>query len=139
MIKRYWADIKQFIQFNLVGIVNTGVDFLMFTLLTELLHVVYLPAKVLSYTCGVINSYALNTAWTFRRERRRTRAEFALFLCVNLVSLCASLGVMYVCRNVLYIESDFFCNLIATPASMLVNFTGNKLFVFKKKKENNLK
>lgn len=132
MLKRYWGTVKQFLQFNIIGILNTAVDFLVFTALTELLGVVYLLAKTISYTCGVLNSYLLNSAWTFKRERRRTGREFLLFLCVNLVSLGASLLVMYLCRSVAKIESDFICNMIATPISMMINFAGNKLLVFKK-------
>lgn len=134
-MKKYWGTIKQFIQYNIVGIVNTAVDFFVFTLLTEVLHVVYLPAKVISYSCGLVNSYILNTTWTFRRERKRSRREMLLFVLVNLVALAVSLLAMYVCRTVLMIESNLLCNLIATPLSLVVNFTGNKLFVFKEKTE----
>lgn len=132
-MKKHWAAIKQFIQFNIVGIANTLVDFLVFTLLTEAFGLVYYVAKPISYSCGILNSYLLNSSWTFRRERRRTRREFLLFVCVNLVSLGASVCVMYACRNWLSITSDFLCNIIATPVSMAINFTGNKLFVFKNK------
>ncbi|MDL2258313.1 GtrA family protein [Eubacteriales bacterium OttesenSCG-928-K08] len=136
-MKKHWGTIKQFLQFNIVGIVNTGVDFLVYTLLTGLLHAAYLPAKVVSYTCGVINSYILNSRWTFKKERKRSGREAGLFLLINLVSLCVSLSVMYLCRNVFEIESDFLCNIIATPVSMAVNFLGNKFIVFAEKKEKN--
>jgi len=121
----------QFVKFNIVGILNTVVDFLVYTALTELLHLVYIPAKIISYTCGVVNSYIFNTSWTFKKERNRDKKEMFLFLLVNLVSLGVSLGVMYACRNWFHIESDFICNIIATPVSVVVNFAGNKLFVFK--------
>lgn len=129
MHKRF--SLWQFIKFNMVGILNTGVDFLVFTLFTELFHWFYVPAKIVSYSCGIVNSYICNSSWTFRQERKRTKKEFALFVVVNLVSLGVSLGVMYVCKNWFHIESDFICNIIATPISMIVNFAGNKLFVFK--------
>ena len=129
-MKKYGRTIKQFLQFNIVGLVNTGVDFLVYTLLTELLYMVYLPAKVISYACGILNSYILNSSWTFKQERRRTQGEIVRFVAVNLVSLGVSLLVMVLCRNALLIQSDFVCNIIATPVSMVINFAGNKLFVF---------
>lgn len=135
-MKKYKAAIWQFIQFNIVGILNTAVDFLVFTLLTEIAGLQYIAAKVLSYSCGVLNSYIVNSSWTFRRERKRTKKEFFLFICVNVASLCVSLASMYVCRNWLHIYSDFLCNLIATPIAMAVNFFGNKLFVFKYNSQN---
>lgn len=130
-MKKYGAAFWQFIQFNLVGIVNTLVDFLVFTLLTAVAGFTYIAAKVISYTCGVLNSYALNSSWTFRRQRKRTKKEFFLFLCVNIVALGVSLCGMYICRNYLQIRSDFLCNILATPVAMAVNFLGNKLFVFR--------
>lgn len=130
-MKHIKQTVMQLLKFNVVGIVNTGVDFLVYTLLTEVLHVVYLPAKTVSYVCGVVNSYVLNSNWTFKKETKRSKREMVLFLLVNLVSLGASLLIMYICRSMFLIESDFLCNLIATPISMVVNFTGNKLFVFR--------
>jgi len=72
----------QFVKFNIVGILNTVVDFLVYTALTELLHLVYIPAKIISYTCGVVNSYIFNTSWTFKKERNRDKKEMFLFLLV---------------------------------------------------------
>ena len=48
--------IKQFIKFNAVGILNTSVDFCVFTILT-FLSVNSLIAQVISYSCGMINCY----------------------------------------------------------------------------------
>ncbi|MEL7609830.1 MAG: GtrA family protein [Bacillota bacterium] len=123
--------IFQFIKFNLVGLLNTAVDFAIYTLLTEVFGVVYFVAKTLSYTAGVLNSFFFNSRWTFRGEGKGTGKQFMLFVAVNLVSLGVSLGGMYLCKNALGITSDFWSNLIVTPVAMVVNFIGNKLFVFK--------
>ena len=67
---------------------------------------------------------------------------------VNLVSLGASLGAMWLCRNVLgmtnewaagwipaslqrWVQGDTVVKLAATVFSVIVNFVGNRLFVFK--------
>lgn len=127
----------QFIRFNLVGVLNTAVDFLVFLLLNGALRVHYMPAKVLSYGCGLLNSYFFNSRWTFRAaEGRKFRHKF-LFVLVNLVALGTSLGIMWLCHNVFRvgdhwgISRDIWANVIATPIAMVVNFTGNRLFVFK--------
>ena len=123
---------KQFIQFNIVGISNTLVDFAVYFLLTSLLHVNYIVAQIISYTAGIANSYIWNTLWTFKREKRRTPKEAALFLLVNLVSLGVSLGVLELTKNVFHIESELICKCCASFCSAMVNFAGNKLFVFNK-------
>ncbi|HWS30651.1 MAG TPA: GtrA family protein [Clostridia bacterium] len=129
--KEFWGHLVQFIKFNLVGILNTLVDIGVFALLTALGLDRYV-AQVISYSCGVLNSYLFNTLWTFRQEKRRTAKEFLLFVCVNLVSLGVSLGMIYVAEHDLHVEGTFMQKLIATPVAMVVNFIGNKLFVFKK-------
>ena len=130
-MKELKHTILQFIKFNLVGLLNTAVDFAIYTLLTEVFGVVYFVAKTLSYTAGVLNSFFFNSRWTFRNEGKGTGKQFILFAAVNLVSLGVSLGGMYLCKNALGITSDFWSNVIVTPVAMVVNFIGNKLFVFK--------
>lgn len=137
----------QFVKFNIVGVLNTLVDFLVFQALNLLLGWTYL-AQVVGYCCGIVNSYAWNSNWTFRDTRTRSAREIALFLIVNLVSLGVSLGVMWFCRTVLviddvwvaswipaflssFIKGDTVCKLIAMPFAIVVNYAGNRLFVFK--------
>ena len=131
-------DIVQFLKFNIVGISNTLIDMGVFWLLTEpaigigLYDVI---ANIISYSCGIINSYVWNSSWTFRKERKRTKLEMLLFLTVNLVSLAVSTGVIYLCGELIGIESKIVCKLIAVAVSFTVNFIGNKLIVFKPSKD----
>lgn len=136
----------QFLKFAVVGVLNTLVDFAVFQTLNLLLGWVY-AAQVAGFTCGVINSYLWNSNWTFRSERTKSFREMALFLLVNLISLCVSLGVMWLCREVFgvtnawaagwmpaslsgFVKGDTIAKLIATCFSIVVNYVGNRLFVF---------
>ena len=129
--KELWGNLVQFVKFNLVGVLNTLVDIGVYALLTAIGLNPYV-AQVISYACGVLNSYLFNTLWTFKKEKRRTEREFILFVCVNLVSLGVSLGMIYAAKHYLHVEDALIQKLIATPVAMVVNFIGNKLFVFKK-------
>lgn len=140
--------IVQFIKFNLVGVLNTLVDFVVFQILNLLLGWTY-AAQVISYSCGIINSYICNSSWTFKEQRTRSLREILSFLIVNLVSLGVSLGVLWLCREMFGITDEWvaswlpafltkFVNgntvskLIATACAIVVNYIGNKCFVFKK-------
>lgn len=139
------------LKFALVGVLNTVVDFLVFQLLNLTLGWTYL-AQVIGYSAGVLNSYFWNSRWTFRKEHQRSAREAAAFVVVNLVSLGVSLGVLWLCRNPFgitdawvagwipawlggFVKGDTIAKLIATPCAILVNFIGNKLFVFRAKPE----
>lgn len=145
------GTIVQFIQFGFVGVLNTLVDFLVFQALNLLAGWTYL-AQVVGYSCGVVNSYLWNSNWTFRDSRTHSAREMLLFLIVNLASLGVSLGVMWLCRNTLgitdgwvsgwipawlsgFVKGDTIAKLIATPCAIVVNFIGNRLFVFQGKRE----
>lgn len=144
-------SLGQFLKFALVGVLNTVVDFLVFQLLNLTLGWTYL-AQVIGYSAGVLNSYFCNSRWTFRKEHQRSAREAAAFVVVNLVSLGVSLGVLWLCRNPFgitdawvagwipawlggFVKGDTIAKLIATPCAILVNFIGNKLFVFRAKPE----
>ncbi len=89
-------------------------------------------AKTVSYSCGVLNSYFWNSRWTFKQEHKKSAREFLLFVLVNLFSYAVARLVLQGSLTWLHIENANVRNLIATPASVIVNFIGNRLFVFKK-------
>lgn len=133
----------QFIKFNVVGLLNTGIDALVYYLLGTLAQWTFWPAKVVSYSAGVINSWFWNSRWTFREHDNKDKQEkgtaekgakrFASFIVVNLCALLVSLGVLAICRRVTQAEPTWWMNLFfATPASLIVNFVGNKFLVFRK-------
>lgn len=139
----------QIIKFAIVGVLNTLVDFAVFQALNLLLGWVYV-AQIIGYTCGIINSYVWNSNWTFREQRTRSFREIALFILVNLLSLGVSLGVIWLCRDVFgitnewvaswmpaalngFLKGDTVDKLIATCFAIVVNYVGNRLFVFNQK------
>ena len=80
----------QLVKFGLVGLLNTAIDLGVFTLLTAAVRLDSVISHVISYSCGVINSYYWNRTWTFQKKGKFHPAEFLKFVLVNLVSLGAS-------------------------------------------------
>lgn len=142
-------NIWQFIQFNLVGAVNSIIDFVVYWLLNLLFHWTY-AAQVISYLCGMANSYLMNSSWTFRENRTRSIKEILSFVGVNLVSMGVSLGGIWFFKNIVgitnewvsawmpaflytFFNGDTISKIFATFFAMLVNYFGSKLFVFTKR------
>lgn len=80
----------QLIKFGLVGIGNTLIDMVISTVLSIVLAIpftggwtVYV-SKVVGYCAGILNSYILNSRWTFKEERRQDAREIISFIAVNL-------------------------------------------------------
>jgi putative flippase GtrA len=148
----------QLIKFALVGASNTLFDMIVNTVLSFVLNlffkgnwIVYV-GKAVGYCCGILNSYLLNSRWTFRDEHKKSAREVFSFIGVNLLVLLISFGLIFVFKNVLHLNEwwmarglpewltkivtgDLFCSLLATCICIPVNFVLNKLFVFKAKEE----
>ncbi|HHT66211.1 MAG: GtrA family protein [Caldicoprobacterales bacterium] len=123
-------ELQQLMKFGLVGFLNTGVDFLVFTLLTMAFGLHAAVSHVISYSCGVINSFLLNRFWTFQKKGRSRPAQFVKFVLVNLVSL----GLSTLVLNLLETRaglSVYPAKIGAVLCSMAVNFAGSKMIVFR--------
>ena len=149
----------QFIKFALVGASNTLVDMIVNTVLSHLLLLLFdrggwmvYAAKAAGYICGLLNSYFLNSRWTFREEHTKTTREKVSFVAVNVLVLGISFGLIFLFKNVFHlnaawesfglpelikkvISGDLFCSLLSTCVCVPVNFILNKLFVFKGKEQ----
>jgi putative flippase GtrA len=141
-------------KFVAVGAVNFLVDYGVLTLLNVVLGWPLVLSNIISYSCGVINSFLLNRYWTFKmklsffkrysiRLNNRTvhpvfvSFDFLKFIFVNLVSLGVNTLAVYILGD-LYGLPTIFAKLIATAFSFIVNFAGNKLLVFKDKPAENV-
>lgn len=123
----------QAVKFGLVGVVNTLVDYGVYTLLLFIpfFKENYVLAQVLGYSVGLINSLVLNKRWTFSQREPMTKGQLASFLLVNLAALAVSTGILILTQENLQLNR-YVGKIIATVGSMAVNFLGNKLLVFRK-------
>ena len=127
----------QFGKFLVVGAINFLVDFGIFKLLTVVFGMLIVPANIISYTTGVLNSFLLNRYWTFRIKHKFVSVHFVKFVFVNLVSLGVNILAVWVLIDLyqfndgLFGVQNLYAKLIATVFSFTVNFAGNKLLVFR--------
>ncbi|MEG2076711.1 MAG: GtrA family protein [Victivallaceae bacterium] len=124
-------EVVKLIKFCLVGGVNTGISMLVFVALVKYCHLTPELASLISYCAGLLNSYLLNKFWTFRSGERTSGTLIAKFIVVNLIALAINLLVIALCFRIFQIN-EYISQLIALVFSTLVNFIGNRRFVFKK-------
>jgi putative flippase GtrA len=120
---------RQFVKFNLVGLLNTALDFVIFACLTWL-GVFYIVAQCISYGLGMVNSYTLNKYWTFAQKGRLDSKQVLRFTILNLGSLAFSLGLLVLFKDQ-WLMNVIMAKLLTTIVTTLVNFVGNKLWVFR--------
>lgn len=129
----------EFIRFSIVGVLNTGIDFTVFAILSAL-GVPLLPAHIVSYGCGIGNSFLLNRKWTFKAKMvnpsrtgffRQPAGQLVRFVALNLFSLTITYELL------LWFHYSFgwpllLSRLMALAVSFAVNFIGSRLWVFRR-------
>src|SRR5258707_12718750 len=58
----------QFVKFGTVGVSNTLLTFIVYTLLLKVFGVWYLAASAIGFLVGAINGFLLNRRWTFKEH-----------------------------------------------------------------------
>ncbi|WP_420539678.1 GtrA family protein [Paenibacillus polymyxa] len=129
-MKSRMAQLLPMIRFGIVGLVNTGVDYIIFMLLAWT-GVPVVVAQIISYSCGTANSYILNSKWTFSKQQANNtnKGQLLKFIVINLIVL----GITSLLLQVLHTETELplaLGKLIATAAGMIINYIGSRYWVF---------
>lgn len=140
----------QFVKFALVGIVNTGVDWIVFFLLTLIPYFRQFEwlAKTISFLIASTNSFIMNSFWTFKQEFKGGLKEakgqeaakgssyYVKFMLVSLVGWGLNTLIFYLCRykifeNLPQRRSQFISLFFASGIVVVWNFLANKLWTYK--------
>jgi putative flippase GtrA len=122
----------QLAKFSVVGasgyVVNLGV----FTALVLGADLDYRVAAVCSFLVAVTNNYTWNRLWTFHGERGHVAYQGARFFFVALLALIANLVALEVliALGLPEIAAQAIAIVLVTP----INFVGNKLWTFRRKR-----
>lgn len=125
------GKLKHITRFSLVGVANTLIDFLIFTLFHGLIGLNYIASQIIGYSFGVVNSFVLNKKWTFSTtdSNKKTRNELFQFIVVNLISLIITLITMNFLVKNLNINV-YISKIIVTFVAQITNFLSYKMWVF---------
>ncbi|GGG10068.1 polysaccharide biosynthesis protein GtrA [Paenibacillus albidus] len=126
------AGVVQFLKFNAVGLLNTLIDFAVFTLLHSL-GMVYTLAQVISYSAGTANSFILNKKVTFKdrssKQKGAGRLQLVKFIVLNVAVLGISLLLMHLLTDKLEVPV-LLAKVLATFITVIINFFGSRKWVF---------
>lgn len=141
----FFRTIKQFSKFIIVGGINTGIDVVILRILVGVTGITggigIVVLNAVSFSVAVVNSYFMNKLWTFedKTQSEKEPFKFSQFFAVSLIGISINSGVVYVITT--FTQPMFglsaenwvvVAKLLATGFSLVWNFVGYKLFVFKK-------
>ena len=116
-------EIKRFIA---VGLLAVGTDLSVYTILLNFLT--HSPAKAVSFISGTVVAYLLNKYWTFE-QKNKSFAEAARFAALYAATLGVNVAVNKISLMILPLWI-FFAFIAATGTSTILNFLGQKFWVF---------
>ena len=134
------ALLWQVAKFALVGVLNTAIDFGILNLLILItgftagagIGIINIP----SFTLAILNSYIWNRKWVFENAKQ---GNFFVFVAVTVIGLLINTTVVVVVTTwippLFGLSPTLWANVakvFATGFSMVWNFTGYKLVVFKR-------
>lgn len=145
LMQKYGPLAAQFLRFGIVGVLNTGIDFAILNALSWATGITkgaeVVPLKAVAFLAANINSYLLNKTWTFKDKTSGEGAKkFSIYVTVSIIGALLNLGTVYVITTYttpMFGVSDKMwlnlANLVATAVSLIWNFVGYKLIVFRGK------
>ncbi len=119
----------QFVKFGIVGVSNTLLTFLVYTVLLKVFGVWYLAASAIGFIVGATNGFLLNRRWTFRDHvgDALTPVRWAI---VQSCGLALNEGLLF-----LFVSEAGLDKLVgqalATVAVTLTTFFANRAWTFR--------
>lgn len=139
-LSQWIAVLWQLAKFALVGVLNTAIDFGILNLLiamtgaTSGIGIIFVNAT--SFSTALVNSYFWNKEWVFGQGKK---SSFLVFWVVTMIGLSINTGTVYILTTFvspILVDSPTlwanFAKVLATVLSLVWNYSGYKLIVFKK-------
>ena len=133
LIKKLFFKFARLIKYGLVGIINTLVDYGVFTLVYQLAGLEAGPSQILGFMCGSVCGYVLNSNFTFREGKGRTKGQFFQYVGVDIVLALFSGWLMQLASGAGI--NAYLAKIVLTVVIMLLHYIIYKYIVFRIKKE----
>ena len=124
------SSIYTFIKFGITGVINTLINFLVFTLLSVILNFNIYFSEIIAYSCGMLNSYIVNRSWTFTTTDKFWSNQLIKFILTNLAVMLLSLLLLNIFTEK-FLLSKIISKVFATIITTITNFLISKLWVYK--------
>jgi putative flippase GtrA len=128
------AILVKAVSFAMIGLVNTGIDFGVFTFIYYYLGWHILVANPIAWLLAVSNSYVLNSMITFAAEtgRRLSPKAYITFIFSQGGGLIANTTTVFILS---FFMPAWMAKIPAIGASFIVDFTLSHLVVFRRREE----
>ena len=124
------AELLKAAKFAVVGVANTLIDMGIYAVLAQVLGWNPYLSQVVSYSCGMLNSYVFNRSWTFRSRSGFFSPALVRFVLLNLAMLGVSTLLLYLFLDGMGLQK-MLAKAAATGITLCLNFAANRIWVFR--------
>ena len=124
-----YLQFRHLILYGIIGSFSSGLDFLIYTFLVQLVGLQYLVANCISVVAGISTSFYLNRNYNFK-VKDHTKRRFSIFLTVGLCGLVMSNLILYLCIDNLGMDK-LISKLLSIVLVVFFQFLVNKYLTFK--------
>ena len=133
-IKSILIRYRTLIVFAIVGFINTGVDFSVFSIMLLFNNMNVLVAQAFAYIAGLTCSFFLNKYFTFENKSKDAK-QALLFVLVNVATMAVSVLGIYLLNSFIGIQEHIAKLFFITPLTMILNYLGYRFVVFPVEKQ----
>jgi putative flippase GtrA len=121
--------VVQFLKFGIVGVSNTLITFVIYTLLLKVFGVWYIAASAIGFIVGAVNGFLLNRRWTFAGHvgDALTPVRWAV---VQSGGLGVNLGLLYLLVHDADLD-ELVAQALATVVVTVSTFLINRAWTFR--------
>lgn len=126
--------IKKIVNFGLVGVIATAIEYILLIVIKEIFKIDVLIASGIAFTISLLFNYILSIKYVFVDKKEMSKAkEMTGFFITALIGLGINQLMMYVLVDLVSIYY-LFAKVISTGIVMVWNFVSRHLFLEKGKK-----
>ena len=129
IVKTLYKKFHHLVLYGIIGSFSSGLDFLIYTLLVQLVGLQYIVANCISVIAGISTSFYLNRNYNFK-VKDHTKRRFSIFLTVGLCGLVMSNLILYLCIDNLGMDK-LISKLLSIVLVVFFQFLVNKYLTFK--------
>lgn len=140
-IKQLFEKYREIILYIFFGGCTTVVNYVVYFVLIQFLSVDYLISNIVAWIFAVLFAYVTNRGMVFHSETSGVKSrlkELAAFFGSRLFSLAVETVLLFVFVKWLFMN-EFIAKIILAVVVVVLNYIASKLFVFRKKKDNDKK
>lgn len=131
-IRALCGKYREQLAYLVVGVCTTLINYVIYAVLTEGVHLHYIASNVTGWIAAVAFSYFANGKWVYRSTARRGWREAGEFVCSRLFSLGLETLLLFLLVDLLHMDK-LIAKLAVAVLVVVVNYlTG--LLVFKRKR-----